>query len=106
MKKSKLQKQFNIEIIGILEEIDSFYCPKCTHEKVTKNWAGPAPSFGQNPKEQQFFLVRLSLRNIEMNVFPAKITFCANVTFEVLNVPRGGGGVTGLPFFCFPKLEI
>ena len=31
------KKQFKVQIIGILEEIDSFYWQKCTYEKVTKN---------------------------------------------------------------------
>ena len=36
---------------------------KCSYEKVTKNWSGPPPppSFGQNPKEQQFFSSNLPL---------------------------------------------
>ena len=42
-------------MIGILEEIDSFIDQKYTNEKVTKNWGRAPPSFGQNPKEQQFF---------------------------------------------------
>ena len=48
-------KQFNVQIISILEEIDSFY-----FQKVPKNLGRPPspPSFGQNPKEEQFFLSR------------------------------------------------
>jgi len=40
----------------------TFIDQKCTYEKVTKNWAKPSPTlFGQNPKEQQFFLGKPSL---------------------------------------------
>ena len=53
------KKQFKVQIIGILEEIDSFIDQNAPLENVTKNWAGPSPSFGQNPKEQQFFSVCL-----------------------------------------------
>ena len=40
-----------------------FIDQKCTYENVKKNWAGPSPcpSFGQNPKDEQFFFVKLSL---------------------------------------------
>ena len=58
-----IKKQFIVQIIGILEEIDSYYC---TYEEVTTNLgrALPPPSFGQHPKEQQFFLVRSSLTTV------------------------------------------
>ena len=38
-----LQKQFKDQIIGILEEIDSFIDQKCTYEKVPKIFAAPSP---------------------------------------------------------------
>ena len=49
------KKQFKVQIIGILEEIDSFYWPKMHLWKSAKKFGqGPPPrSFGQNPKEQQ-----------------------------------------------------
>ena len=58
-----LKKQFKVQIIGILEEKDSFYWPKCSSEKLPKNLgrASPHPAFGQNPKEQEFFLIKPSL---------------------------------------------
>ena len=50
------KKQYKVQIIGILEEIDYFYWPKMHLCKGGKN-LGKAlpPSFGQNPKEQQLF---------------------------------------------------
>ena len=52
------KKQLKVQNIGILEEIDSFYWPKMHLWKGDKKFGqGPLPiSFGQNPKEQQFFL--------------------------------------------------
>ena len=49
------KKQFKVQIIGILEEIDSFYGPKMHFWKGEKIFGQgpPPPSFGQNPKEQQ-----------------------------------------------------
>ena len=48
---------FKVQIIGILEEIGSFYWPKMYLWKGDKKFGQgpPALSFGQNPKEQQFF---------------------------------------------------
>ena len=62
-----LKKQFKVQVISILEEIDSFY-KNPLMKRIQKNLgrAFPAPSFGQNPKEQQFFLVRLSPRNMSI----------------------------------------
>ena len=57
-----LKKLFKVQIIGILEEIDSFHLPKMHLWKGDKKWAGPPPpSFGQNPKEKHYFLRRTSL---------------------------------------------
>ena len=51
-----LKKQFKVRIISILQEIDSFIDQKCTSWKCDKKFGqGPPPSFGQNPKEQQYF---------------------------------------------------
>ena len=53
----QLKKQFKIQIIGILEEKDSFYWPKMHLWKGDKKFGQgpPPPSFGQNPKVKQFF---------------------------------------------------
>ena len=48
------KKQFKVQIIGMLEEIDAFYWPKMHLRKGDKK-------FGQNPKEQQLFFVIPSL---------------------------------------------
>ena len=49
-------------MIGILEEIHSFYWPKMHLSKGDKKFGqGRPPSFVQNPKEQQFFLGKPSL---------------------------------------------
>ena len=37
------KKQFNVQIIGVLEEIHSFYWPKSTYEKATKNLCRAPP---------------------------------------------------------------
>ena len=53
-----IKKQFKVQIIVILEKIDSFTYQKCTSWKGDKkNGQGPPTprhpaSFGQNPKEQ------------------------------------------------------
>ena len=54
---------FKVQIIGILEEKDTFYLPKMHLWKGDKNFGqGPSsPSFGQNPKEQIIFFVKPSL---------------------------------------------
>ena len=44
------------KLLAFWRKFTPFIGQKCTYEKVPKNWAGPPPSFGQNPKEQQFFL--------------------------------------------------
>ena len=67
------KKQFKVQIIGILEEIDSFYWPKMHLCKGAKKFGqGPPspPSFGQNPKEQQFFLGMSSLINLRSDKNP------------------------------------
>ena len=49
--------------MATVEEIDSFIDQKCTSWKCDKKIGqGPPPSFGQNPKEQQYILRRTSLR--------------------------------------------
>ena len=46
--------QIKLQIIGILEEKDSFYWSKIHLWKRDKKIGqGPPPLFGQNPKEQQ-----------------------------------------------------
>ena len=51
--------QFEVQIIGILEYNGLLLLAKNTLVKrCQKIWAGPPPSFGQKPKEQQFFLRR------------------------------------------------
>ena len=45
--------QFKVQISGILEEKDSFYWPKMHLWIVGRDL--PAPSFGQNPNEEQLF---------------------------------------------------
>ena len=49
------KKQFKVQIIGILEKIDSYNWPKMHLWKVDKKFGQGPPSFGQNPKEQQLF---------------------------------------------------
>ena len=44
------------KLLAFWRKLTPFIGQKCTYEKVPKNWAGPPPLFGQNPKEQQFFL--------------------------------------------------
>ena len=57
-----IKKQFKVQIIVILEEIYPFYWPKMHLWKGDKKFGqAPPPSFGQNPKEQQFFLRKPSL---------------------------------------------
>ena len=51
-------KQFKVQIIGILEDIGSFYWPKCTFEKVPKNLFGqgpPPPHLDKIQKNSYFF---------------------------------------------------
>ena len=72
------QKQFRVQIIGILEEIDSFYWPKM---RLWKG-AGPLPSFGQNPKEQQFFF-RIPSQSPTYEKFQPLETFPRDL-FEIL----------------------
>ena len=49
------------KLLAFCKKQTPFIDQKCTYEKVAKNWAGPSsPTFGQNPKEQQFFLVKPS----------------------------------------------
>ena len=57
------KKQFKVQIICILEEINSFYWPKMHLRKGDKNLdrALPPPWFRQNPKEQQLFFATPSL---------------------------------------------
>ena len=52
-----------VQILCILEEIESFYWPKMHLWKDAKKFGqGPAPpSFGQNPKEEQLFFGKPSL---------------------------------------------
>ena len=63
------KKQFKVQIIGILEEIDSFYWPKMHLWKGAKKFGQGPPSFGQNPKEQQFSLVNSSLMYFSFKEF-------------------------------------
>ena len=61
-----LKKQFKDQIIGFLEESDSFYWPKMHLWKGDNKFGqGPPPSFGQNPKEQHLFFVKPSLRGYD-----------------------------------------
>ena len=58
-----LQKQFKDQIIGILEEIDSFYWPKCTYENVTKNLGRALPHLDKIQKNSSFFSWSLPLHH-------------------------------------------
>ena len=49
------KKLIKIQIIGILEEIDSFYWPKMHLWKVDKNWAAPPPHLDKIQKNNYFF---------------------------------------------------
>ena len=64
-----LTKLFKVQIIGILEEIDSFIDRKCTYEKVPKNWARPPPLSRTNSKKREFFLRRPSLNRGQLRTF-------------------------------------
>ena len=52
-------KQFKVQIIGILDEIDFFIHHKCTFEKGPKSWAGPSPhpNLDKIQKNSSFFLI-------------------------------------------------
>ena len=83
----KPKKQFKVQIIGILEEIDSFYRPKMhLWEGAKKNWTGPPPSFGQKPKEQQFFLGKLSLTWLQWQHLFVKRPYWTNSTVSTVNM--------------------
>ena len=96
------KKQLKVQIIGILEEIDSFYWPKTHLWKSDKNFGqGPSPpSFGQNPKEQQHFFVKPSLMiEVQHNAFGC---FSSNM---MQGGGRGGSQTDAIPtemwnFFC------
>ena len=50
---TKTKKQFKVQIIGILEEIDPFYLPKLHLWKGEKIYGRALPpSFRQNPRKQ------------------------------------------------------
>ena len=49
------KKQFKVQIIGILEEIHSFYLPNMHFLGAKNFWQGPPPSFGKNSKRTVAF---------------------------------------------------
>ena len=64
------QKQFKVQIIGILEEIDSFYWPKMHLWKGDKKyWQGPSPPLDLDKihKNSSFFSWRLPFENVFEN---------------------------------------
>ena len=51
-----LKKQFKVQIIDILEEIDSFYWPKVHSWKVDKKiWQGPPPPHLDKIQKNSYF---------------------------------------------------
>ena len=57
-----LKNSLKFKLLAFWRKSTPFIDQKCTYEKVPKKFGqGPPPLFGQNPKEQHFFLVRLSL---------------------------------------------
>ena len=51
----KPKKQFKVQIIGLLEEIDSFYWPKMhLNEKVPKNWTVPPLVWTKSKRTEVF----------------------------------------------------
>ena len=59
-----LKKSLEFKSLAFWRKQFPFIDQKCTYEKVPKNLGRALPpSFRQNPKEQQFFLVRPSLNN-------------------------------------------
>ena len=71
------KKKFKVQIIGILQEIDSFYWRKMHLWKGDKTFGqnSPPPSFGQSPKEQLHFFVKpsLTLKRLCIEVFVHQI---------------------------------
>ena len=68
-----------VQIICILEEIDSLYDQKCTSWKGAKIWAGPSlasPSFEQCPKACILFLKNASLSSPTPSIQSIQPTFC------------------------------
>ena len=56
------KKRSKVQIIGILEEMDSFHWPKMHLWKGDKEFGqGPSPWFGQIQKEQHLFFLMPSL---------------------------------------------
>ena len=56
---TKTKKQFKVQIIGILEEIDPFYLPKLHLWKGEKNYGRalpPPPHFDKIQENSSFFL--------------------------------------------------
>ena len=49
------KKQFEVQIIGILEEKTPFIEQKCTYEKVTKNLGKPPPLIWTKSKRTAAF---------------------------------------------------
>ena len=76
-----LKKQFKVQIIGILEEIDSFYWPKMHLWKVNKKIGqGPPPRplsshLDKIQKNSYFFFVKPSLMMAVSRYFSSSTTF-------------------------------
>ena len=56
-----LKNGLRFKLLAFWRKCTPFIDQKCTYEKVPKIWAGPPPSFRQNPKEQQLFFGMSSL---------------------------------------------